>query len=352
MIYDVIIIGAGPAGLTASIYASRYKLSNLVIGKQLGGELSLAHKICNIPGFIDISGLELAEKWKKQVESLGAKVLLKEVEKIEVVLDSLRLTDQKENLAFSATNCDPVPLSGTLSNLLPQRQLFRIYVSDNEIYQAKSLIVGTGSERRRLNVPGEKEYLGRGVSYCTTCDATFFRNKTAVVIGGSDAAVTSAIHLADYCQKVYIIYRGESLRAEQVWLEEWKKIETSGKGEIIYATNVIEIKGDGNKVTAVKLDKPHRDQEMLAADGIFVSIGGVPGTTLVQQLGIKLDESGHVVVNDEMETNLPGLFCAGDMTDKSKILKQAITAMAQGAIAASSIYKYLKNQSAPQIKGI
>ncbi|MCZ7385568.1 MAG: FAD-dependent oxidoreductase, partial [Candidatus Methanoperedens sp.] len=293
---------------------------------------------CNIPGFVDISGLELAEKWKNQVESLGAKVLLKEVGKIEIAVNTQTLSNLSSAL--------PVK---TDTNIAPR---FSIQINEQEIYYAKTLIVATGSERRRLNIPGEKGYLGKGVSYCTTCDAAFFRNKTAIIVGGSDAAITGAIHLADYCQKVYIIYRGDKLRAEPVWLEDWKKIEASGKGITIYKTNLIEILGKNSKVTGVKLDQGYQGNQKLQTDGIFIAIGGVPGTSLIQSLGVKLDDSGHVVVNDEMETNIAGLFCAGDMTDKSKILKQAITAMAQGAISAASVYKFIKKENAPAQRGI
>jgi len=316
-VYDLIIVGSGPAGLTASIYASRYKLSNLVIGKQLGGELGLAHKIENYPGFSSVSGLELAEKWKRQVERLGSKVLIKEVGKIE-----------KQDAGF------------------------KVQVSENEVYQSKALIIATGSERRRLNISGEKEYMGKGVSYCHTCDGPFFKDKIVAIIGGSDSAVSGAVHTAEYAKKVYIVYRKDNLRAEPAWLEEWKKIEASGKGETIYNANVVEILGDGNRVTGVKLDKPYQNKDSLITDGVFIEIGSVPGTALVQSLGVSLAENGHVIVNEEMGTNIPGLFCCGDMVDKSAKFKQAIWAMAQGARASASVFKYLKKETAPQIKGV
>jgi len=319
-IYDVVIIGVGPAALTASIYASRYKLKNLVIGKNVGGELSYAHKVENYPGFISASGLELATKWKEQAEVLGAKILLKEVGKIEQI---------KEGKAK-----------------------FKIEVDGQESYLAKTVIVATGSERRRLNISGEQEYVGKGISYCTTCDAPFFKEKTVALIGGSDSAVSGAVHTAEFASKVYVIYRGEKLRAEPIWIEEWEKICKQGKGEVIYNTNIVEVLGDGNKVSGVKLDKPHKNKNDLSLNGVFIEIGGVPGTALVQSLGVNLDETGHVVVSRQMETNVSALFCAGDMVDRSKMMQQAIIAMAQGAKAAASAYKYIKKESAPQIKGI
>lgn len=184
------------------------------------------------------------------------------------------------------------------------------------------------------------------------CDAPFFRDKTVALIGGSDAAVSGAVHTAEYAKKVYIIYRRDKLRAEPIWIDQWQQIEKTGKGETIYNTNITEILGDNSKVMGVKLDNSYQNKDILPVDGVFIEIGGVPGTGLVKPLGVTLNESGHVVVDEEMRTNVEALFCAGDMVDKSKVMQQAITAMAQGAIAAGSTYKYLKGEKAPQIVGI
>lgn len=318
-VYDLVIIGSGPAGLIASIYASRYKLNNLVIGKVLGGELSLASKVENYPGFASIPGLELNQKIVQQVENLGAKVLYKEVGRIE----------KKDDY-------------------------FEVSVSDKEKYLGRTVIVATGSERRRLNIPGEKELTGRGVSYCTTCDAPFYKGKRVAIVGGSDAAVTGAIHSAEFADKVFIIYRKEQLRAEPVWLDELGKLIQSGKIKVIYKTNIIEItaRQGASVVGSVKLDNPYNGSDILSVDGVFIEIGGVPGTSLVKPSGVELDETGHVKVTENMETNIAGLFCAGDMVDRSAVMKQAIVAMAFGAIAAGSVYKYLKGQKAPRILGV
>jgi len=326
-IFDLTVVGAGPAGLMASIYASRYRLSNLVIGKQLGGELALASKVENCPGFISIPGFKLAQKMAKQAEGLGGEIVYEEVGRIETS-HQLPATSHQQD------------------------RLFKVSVSGKEKYRARAVVVATGSERRKLNVPGEKEYMGKGVSYCTTCDAPFYKDKVVVLIGGADSACSGAIHAAEYAKKIYIIYRKDELRAEPAWVEDWGKIEASGKGETIFKTRVIEILGDGGKVSSIKLDKPYKGKDILKVDGIFIEIGGVPGTSLVQPLGVKLDETGHVVVSDDMSTNVPGLFCAGDMTSKSVVFKQAIWAMAQGARAGASVYRYLKKQEAPQIKGV
>jgi len=314
---DVIIIGIGPAGLTASIYASRYKLKNLVIGETLAGELSKAHQIENLPGFISIPGLEWGQKTKEQVKKLGAEVIMERVGRIEKI-----------------------------------EKGFSVFTEDGREYQTKSLIIATGSERKKLDVSGEKKYLGKGVSYCTTCDAPFFRDKIVSLIGGSDSAVSGAVHAAEYAKKVYIIYRKDQLRAEPIWLEKWREIEKIGKGEAIYNTNIIEILGDENKITSVKLDKPYHGKQSLAVDGVFIEIGGAPGISLLKPLGVKLTETNHIQVNESMETNLANLFAAGDITDRSLVLVQAITAMAQGAIASASAYKYLKGKKAPKILGV
>lgn len=301
--YDVIIVGAGPAGLMASIYASRYRLSNVVIGQQLGGTITLAHKVENFPGFESISGLALAEKMAEQVKKLGGEIVLAGVDRIE---------------------------SG-----------YKVYEDggENRVWEAKTLIVTTGTQRRKLQIPGEKEYLGRGVSYCTNCDAPFFKDKTVVVVGGSDAAVSGAVHLSSFAGSVYIIYRGQELRAEPVWV---KQALADPKIKVVYETNVVGIMGDV-RVMRVGLDKEYLGKKELATDGVFIEIGGTPGSNLLARLGGQLDTDGYVVVNEKMETNLPGVLAAGDFTTHSRYLAQAIVACSQGAMAAFSAFKYIKS---------
>jgi thioredoxin reductase (NADPH) len=305
--YDLIIIGAGPAGLTASIYASRYRLNNLVIGSQLGGTITLAHQVENFPGFTAISGLDLANKMADQVKKLGADIILTGVDWLEKITGGYRVIENG---------------------------------GDNRAWETKTLIVTTGTERRKLNIPGEKEYLGRGVSYCTNCDAPFFKDKIVALIGGADAAVSGAIHAAGFARQVYIIYRKDHLRAEPAWNEQ---ALSNPKIEVIYRTNVVEILGDGQKVTRVKLDQPYGGSNLLSTDGVFIEIGGTPGSNLLARLGGQVDPASYVVVNEKMETNLPGIFAAGDFTNQSKYLAQAVIACAQGATAAFSAFKYLKS---------
>ncbi|MDP2860728.1 MAG: FAD-dependent oxidoreductase, partial [bacterium] len=299
--YDLIIIGLGPAGLTASIYASRYKLRHVVIGKNLGGEMTLASSVENFPGFSAISGLELGQKMTKQAKTLGAEIVYGEIvgaEKIE---------------GGGGSEGFRVRLGG----------------GEERRYEGKTLIIASGTERRKLGVPGEMEFLGRGVSYCATCDATFFRGKTVAVIGGANAAVQAAVHLSEFADRVYIIYRGEALRAEPMWAD---RATGNPKVEVIYKTNIVRVVGkEGSKlkaqsskidttkdkqtsnktVQAVELDNPYHGNNLLSVDGVFIEAGGVPTTAIAKEMGVELTEAGFIKVNDDMSTSASGVFAAG-----------------------------------------
>jgi len=317
MDYDVIIIGSGPAGCAASIYASRYGLSNIVIGKTQGGTISYAHNVENYPGSNGISGVDLMITVEKHVKDLGSQIIYDPVNKLEKVQDQ-----------------------------------FMVTTSSGKQFQSRAVIIATGTERKKLNIPGEQELVGKGVTYCVTCDAPFYKDKTVVLVGGGDAACSGAVHLSQFAKKIYLVYRGSSLRAEPTWVSQWQELASAGKGEEIFNTNITKIISEKDKVAGVELDKEFNGSKNLACEGVFIEIGGVPGTELIRPLGVKDDDSGHVVVNQYMETSLPGLFAAGDMTDQSKVMKQVITAMAWGAIAASSAYKYIKGSQAPQLIGV
>jgi len=297
--YDIIIIGAGPAGLSAAIYAARYKLNVVIISKDLGGYIATAHKVCNYPSYPEISGAELIQRFVKHVESLGVKIIYEEVIKME-----------NNNKTFTIS---------TIQNS----------------YSSKKVIFAGGTTKVNLNIPGEKKFLGRGVSYCTTCDAAFFKNKTVAVIGGSDSALTSALLLANYASKVYIIYRKEKFqKAEPHWihlLKQEKKIES------IFNEEVISIIGD-KKVESIKL----KSGKIMKVDGIFIEAGFVPDINYISALKINMDENGYIITNKDQKTNVKGLYAAGDITDST--LKQVVTAAAQGAIAANSVYKELEEE--------
>ncbi|MDD3531741.1 MAG: FAD-dependent oxidoreductase [Candidatus Shapirobacteria bacterium] len=301
--YDLIIIGAGPAGLAASIYASRYNINHLVLGQNLGGTIAWAHKVENYPGFPSISGFELAQNFLNHAQSLGGKIENQEVVNLEKINGFLILT-----------------------------------AGNQKKYQAKTLIIATGTKRRKLNVPGEKDYLGKGVSYCATCDAAFYKNKDVVVVGGANSACSGALHLARFANRVYLIYRKGDLRADPAWVTEAKQTKNI---TIIYNTNVTAIEGDGQKVTLVKLDRPYRKKNNLKAAGVFVEIGGAPIIDLAKKLGLKTDRDGFVITDNLMATNVSGVFCAGDVNAWQKQCQQAIIATAEGAIATLGVYQYL-----------
>ena len=300
--YDLIIIGAGPAGLVASIYASRYKVDHLVIGKEPGGQAVEAHKIENWPGTISISGLELTQKMREHAEKLGAKI----------VMDSV-LNIAKENETFSVT-------------------------AHTGQYKAKNIILALGMEYRKLSIPGEEEFKGKGVSYCPTCDAAFFGGKVVAVVGGGNSAASAAQLLSEYALKVFVIYRGEKLKIDPAYLENFAKNE---KIEIIYSTNITEIKGDV-AVGKIILDKEYSGKKELEVQGVFVEIGSEPGVELAGQLGVNTDEQGFIVVNQNQNTNISGIYASGDATTGSNKMRQVLTASAEGAIAAASVYKKLQ----------
>ncbi|MFZ2975150.1 MAG: FAD-dependent oxidoreductase [Candidatus Moraniibacteriota bacterium] len=302
-IHDLIIIGAGPAGLAASIYASRYGIKHLIIGAILGGQISETHKIDNYPGMEDMSGFDFSQKWGNHAKKYGVEILPDIVEEI-----------KKENNIFS------------------------IILANKKTLQARTILLATGTKKRKLNIIGEKEFIGKGVSYCATCDGFFYKNKIVGVIGGSDSAATATLYLADLAQKVYLIYRKTELRAEPFWVN---LILKNPKIEVLYETNVVEILGQ-QKLEKVKLDREHKNSKELNLDGLFIEAGSDPATEYFSELGIKLDESGYIKIQKNGATNVAGVFSAGDITDGSDKFRQVITAASEGAISARAIHDFLK----------
>lgn len=302
-IYDIAIVGSGPAGLTASIYASRYKLKNIVFGKLLGGTITEAHKVCNYPGLKDISGIDLGMSFYEQAKGCGGEY------KAESIVDI-----KKNNDIF-------------------------ILTSDiGAVYQSKTVILALGTNRNKLNLENEDFYLGKGLSYCATCDSMFYKDKVVAVIGGSNAATMAASMLSDVAKKVYIIYRGTELRGDQVWVEE---VKSKDNIEIIYTTILIGLEGE-NKLERIKLSRAFNNSEYLNVDGVFVEIGSEPNIDLANKLGLELDEKGYIKVSNEQSTNMAGVWAAGDCTDASNGFNQVVTAASEGAIASNSIFSYLK----------
>ncbi len=295
--FDLIIVGAGPAGYTAAIYATRYKMKTLILAETFGGLAADASVVENYPGLIGLSGFELMEKFRDHAVKLGTLIKQASVVKIE-----------KKDKRFDVTT------------------------SNGDIFTAKTIILALGTRRRHLNIPGEDKFSGKGVSYCATCDAAFYKGKIVSVVGGSDSAAQAALLLSRYASKVYILYRRDKLRAEPSYVSQ---IEQNERIEVIHNVNVTELKGMEHLETVV-LD----NGKELKMDGLFVEIGGIPSTELAKSIGINVNDHGFIVVSSGMETNVEGVYAAGDVTTGSNGLEQIITACAEGAIAAESAYKF------------
>ena len=301
MAYDLIIIGGGPAGITAGIYAARQKVNVLLITKAFGGQMAKKTvMIENYPGFPKISGLDLIKKFEEHIKSVDVKIENDEVEKIE--------------------------------------KGFTVLTKSGKKFESKTVIIASGAEPRTLNIPSEKEFIGRGISYCPMCDGPMFRDKTVAVIGGGDAGFESAIFLAHYVKKIYILEYSSKLKAS---MDNQDIAGKSGKVEVIMEAELKEVKGDKFVKSLVYKDLKTGEEKELKVDGIFVEIGYRPEASFVKDL-VDLNENGEIIVDQNTaETKTPGLYAAGDV-DGGKC-KQIIVAAGEGAIAANSAYKYLQN---------
>lgn len=302
--YDLIIVGAGPAGFTAALYALRYRINLLIIGDPFASSICGAHLLENWPGTEKISGLELIQKMTDQVKNYGA----------EILSDNVVNLDKKES--------------------------FLVETKANGEFSAESIIIATGTERKKINIPGEKEFLGRGVSYCATCDAPFFKNKKVAIIGGGNAAMMAADLSADYADQVYLIVRDKTLVGEAVWQE---KTEYNSKIKIIYQNSLSQIKGQ-DKLEEIVLNQEINGQKELKVQGLIIEIGSEPISSWLKDVGVETDERGYVKIKKDGVTSCPGVFAAGDITDGSNNFRQVVTASAEGAIAALGVYNYLKKK--------
>ena len=299
--FDVIIIGGGPAGYTAALYAARANLSAMVIEKFApGGQMATTEIVENYPGFVEgINGFELGMQMKKGAERFGVKTKLAEVKSVEL--------DKNPKLIHTS----------------------------KDTFQAKTIILALGAYPRELGLPNERNLRGRGVSYCATCDGMFYKDKTVVIVGGGNTAVADAIFLAKICKKVYLVHRRDELRASKTYMESLEKTENI---EFVWSSEVVEILAD-EFVTGVKVKSRKDDSiRMLACDGIFVAIGNVPNTELIKGQ-VELDEAGYVPADETTRTNIPGVFAVGDM--RSKPLRQIVTAVADGAVASKYAEEYI-----------
>jgi thioredoxin reductase (NADPH) len=299
--YDVIIIGGGPAGLSAGIYTARARLKSLLIEKgAIGGQIINAELVENYPGFKDgISGIDLTQAMSQQAEKFGLETLYDEVSGIEV--------KDKEKIVKTAQGD----------------------------FSAGAVIIVGGAERQKLGIPGEANYTGKGVSYCATCDGAFFRGKMVAVIGGGNSAVTEALELTKFATKIFLVHRRNELRATKILQE---KLLADARIQVLWDTAPLEIIGD-NFVKQLKLRNVKTNQEtVIDVSGVFVSVGSQPATGYLKGL-LTLDAVGAIVTNDKLETSVPGIFAAGDI--RSGSIRQVIGAAGEGAMAAVNAGKYL-----------
>lgn len=301
-IYDVIIIGSGPAGMAAALYASRANLSVLVLERGMpGGELLNTAEIENYPGYALISGPDLAQKMNESSLSFGA-----------------------EQAYGNVTN---VTLDGDV----------KVITAGKKTYKAYSIIISTGAHHRKLGVPGEDEFSGRGVSYCAVCDGAFFKNKHLVVVGGGDSAVEEGAYLTQFASKVTIVHRRDTLRAQKILQDRAFKNE---KIEFVWNSTVSEIIGQDGVVTGVNLENTVTgERSQLLTDGVFIYVGVLPNVEAFEQLGLT-QKDGWIVTDAEMATNIPGVFAVGDVRDKT--LRQVVTAVGDGGQAGQAAYRYIE----------
>jgi len=300
MLYDLIIVGGSAAGTTAGIYAARRNLNFLIIAKDLGGEVATSGEIGNWPGIIQIDGLQLSQQFRAHLESYQPNII-----------DNANVESVSENGDGN----------------------FIIKTSEDE-YQARTVIVATGVHPRELNITGEKEFRNKGLSYCTTCDGPLFKNKVVATIGGGNAALESALMLSDIAEKVYLINKNAIFKGEQVLID---KVQAKANIEIIYETLTSEILGE-QFVSGLKYNDKYDTSHELSVSGIFVHIGQIPNSSLVPST-VERDKFGQIMVNTRCETNIPGLFAAGDVTNVA--YKQIVIACGQGCIAGLSAVEYL-----------
>lgn len=310
--FDVLIIGLGAAGYTAAIYAARYKLSVFIVGLEEGGMGMTAAEVGNWPGDIDVKGPDLMERFKKHALSFGDAVTHK---------------------------------IATVKSVEKVGPHFRLTLDSGDTVDGRTVIFAMGSKKRHLGVPGEKEFSGKGVTYCATCDAFFYRGKTVAVLGGGDSAVEGAAIAAQVAKKVYLIHRRNEFRAEPYWVDEVGK---RNNVTFVLGRNVTEILGQ-EKVTGLRLDGEFEGSKELSVDGVFIEIGSVPASELCTQLTCAVGEKGFLKVDAAMRTNIEGVFGAGDVTSGSNHFAQFTTAAGEGAIAANSVFNHL--QSGPKHEG-
>ncbi len=307
--YDFITIGGGGTALAAAMYSARLGMKTLVLGHTngtelpIGGVITTTNIVENYPGFVKLSGFELAKKLEEHAKSYD----LVEIKNEEVT--EVKKTEKGFGIKTKKSS-----------------------------YTGKTILFATGTKWKELEVPGSREFMNKGVHYCALCDGPLYKNKIVAIVGGSDSAAKDALLLSEHAKKVYIIYRGEEIHPEPINLQ---RIKANKKIEVINSTNIKEVKGE-KFVNSVILDKKYKGKENLELDGVFVAIGHIILSDLAKAIGVKLNEKGEIKINHmTSETNIPGVFAAGDVTDKQ--FKQLITGVADGCTAAYSAYEHIQD---------
>lgn len=302
--FDLIIVGGGCTGYPAAVYASRFNLKTLVIARELGGLITTTHLVENYPGFISLSGQELADKLKAHVEANN------------VPIENDIVTEIKKEGDYFIVKTD---------------------ILEKE-YKTKTVILATGTKHKHLDAPGENEFNGRGVSYCATCDSPLFKNKVVGIVGGSDSAAKEAMVLSQNCSKVYMFVRSH-IKAEPINADRIRKISNI---EIIEGIQIKEILGS-KSVEKVKLSREHNGALEIELQGLFIAVGMLPQNELAKQLGVKLNQGGEIIIDRLSRTNVPGIFSGGDVTDMP--WKQGVLGSAEGSTAAYSAFEYINSKN-------
>lgn len=305
MEYDVIIVGTGAAGLSAGIYAGRYRMKTAVFGDEFGGLNTGAGLIQNYPGHVEIDGLELVLNMKKQALIAGSEVIDERITRVTKMDDGC----------------------------------FTVQAQNGKEYRAKTIILATGSAHKHLDLPHEKEWTSKGVHYCTVCDVPLYGDKTIAIVGGGDGAIKGASLAAEYAKKMYILVRGSKLRAEPINIDALMKF--GEKVEILYETEVTALLGT-DQFEGITLSRAYQGISELKLDGLFIEIGQLPRVELAETLGVSLDTNKYINTDVTMQTNIEGVFVAGDVSNLFGTFRQDITVAAMGAVAATSAYQYIK----------
>jgi len=307
-IFDVIIVGGGPAGLAAGIYAMRAAMKTVLIEKGLpGGQVAITKGVENYPGFTDITGFELSDKFLEHAKLYGLEIMQREVAAVEAGVD-----------------------------------FHSVRLENGVILKTHSIIIATGGKARKLGVPGEIENFGKGVSYCATCDGFFFKNKIVAVVGGGDTALEDALYLARIAERVYLIHRRDEFRGSKILQ---KRVLAEPKIEVVLNTVVTEIRADELEVRTVALKNKQGDERELEVNGVFIFAGFSPDNSLVPG-GVKTDSAGYVLTDEKCETNIPGIFAAGDL--RQKYANQIVIAASDGCIAALAAARYVEAKRAAE----